>query len=119
MSYKYLASPYSVLNAEQLTEQQIKNRLTRRYKRVCKKAAELMLKGDNVFCPIAHSHPIEIHGIKVRKDGDFWLKQDFALLKTADELVVYKMPGWEKSYGVSKEIEFAESNGIPVSYLDA
>lgn len=114
----YLASPYSVLNPEKYSEQGIKNRLTRRFKQVCKKAAELMLDGEVVFCPIAHSHPIEVNGMSERKNGDFWLEQDFGVLEHAKKLVVYRMPGWEVSNGVTREIAFAQEKGIPVEYID-
>jgi hypothetical protein len=115
----YLASPYSVTNKEGLTEQAIKNRLTRRFKKVCKKAADLMLSGEVVFCPIAHSHPIEVLGFDGKRgDHDFWLKQDFAVLDRSDELVVYRMQGWKQSYGVNAEIERATERGIPIRYID-
>jgi len=114
----YLASPYSVLNPETHTEQSIKNLLTRRFKKVCRKAAELMEGGEVVFCPIAHSHPIEVNGMDTRHDGDFWLRQDFGVLRHADRLVVYRMPGWQHSNGVTREIAFARENDIPVEYID-
>jgi hypothetical protein len=105
----YLASPYSKYpggrNAAFLA--------------ACDKAAELMLQGHLIFCPIAHSHPIENIGMDGEiKDGDFWLKQDFAVLSKCDELWVYQMPGWDTSYGVGKEIEFAKKNNIEVKYLE-
>lgn len=109
MSLIYLASPYSAPTA---------NKRTRRFKQVCKKAAELMSEGELVFCPIAHSHPIERIGMPDLKSGDWWLRQDFAILKNCDKLVVYRMDGWDKSYGVGKEIEFAEANSIPIEYID-
>ena len=114
----YLASPYTILNTEGKSEQALKNLRTRRFKTVCKKAAELMLNGEQVFCPIAHSHPIEVNGMTEIKDGDFWLKQDFAVLAHCDQLTVYRMPGWEQSNGVRREIEFAQERGIPVEYID-
>jgi hypothetical protein len=112
----YLASVYSQGNASA-------NKKTRRYKTVCKKAAELMVGGADVFCPIAHSHPIEVIGLKdqidkgFKADHAFWLKQDFAILARCDKLVVYKMPGWTKSVGIGKEIEFAREHGIPIEYI--
>lgn len=105
----YLASPYS---------HRYSYMRERRFVEVSKKAAELMEDGMLVFCPIAHSHPIEIYGMPRRMPGDWWLQQDFAILGKCDELVVYKMPGWDKSYGVGKEIEFAKKNKIKVSYLE-
>lgn len=105
----YLASPYSAPT---------EYKKTRRFKQVCKKAAELMEQGNLVFCPIAHSHPIEKIGMPDIKSGDWWLQQDYAVLKHCSKLVVYKMKGWEKSYGVNKEIEFAQKHNIPIEYID-
>jgi len=107
----YLASPYSVGNAG-------KNKRTRRFKQACKKAAELMAQGYAVFCPIAHSHPIEVIGMTTIEGHDFWLKQDFAVLERCTKLVVYCMPGWKDSFGIAKEIEFATKCGIPVEFIE-
>lgn len=105
----YLASPYSKFPGGR----------EQAYLLVCKKAWELMNEGYNVFCPIAHSHAIEITGGNgVVKDGDWWLKQDFAVLRECRSLFVYKMPGWDESYGVGKEIELAKWEGIPIRYLE-
>lgn len=118
MNFTYLASPYTIVNTEGLSDQALKNRRTRRFNDVCKKAAELMLSGELVFCPIAHSHPIEVNGMTEIKDGDFWLKQDFAILQHAKKLLVYRMEGWEQSSGIAREIKFAEELNIPVDYVD-
>lgn len=104
----YLASPYSALTA--------RTRETR-FKRVCKKAAQLMEEGYEVFCPIAHSHPIEVHGMKGRKDGDWWLKQDFAVLAHCDKMFVYCIDGWKESYGIKREVEFADLAKIPITFI--
>lgn len=109
MSFIYLASPYSHPNAD------IKQR---RYEAICKVAAKLMEQGEQVFCPIAHSHPIEVIGMNQVRNGDFWLKQDFAILKHAEMLVVCMMPGWGESHGIKAEVQFANDNKIPVAYID-
>lgn len=106
----YLASVYSQGNASA-------NKKTRRFKQVCRKAADLMKQGTNVFCPIAHSHPIEIHGMDEIEGHDFWLKQDFAVLSRCTKLVVYMMPGWKESIGIGREIEFAKQHQIPIEYI--
>ena len=95
-----------------------KNLKTRRYRKACKKAAELMQQGNVVFSPIAHSHAVEVHGMKEIQTGDFWLSQDLEILKRCDKLVVYKMEGWENSRGIKREIAFAEANNIPIEFLD-
>lgn len=105
----YLATPYS---------HRYGYMRERRFLEASKMAAVLMEEGYKVFCPIAHSHPIETIGFPKLKSGDWWLKQDFAILKHCDKLIVYKMPGWDKSYGVGKEIKFAKKHKIPVEYLE-
>ena len=86
MSFTYLASPYSPVG--EFTER-IKNQLRKqRFEEVCEKAAELMLTGERIFCPIAHSHPIEHYGMEDTQSGDFWLEQDFAILAHANLLKV-------------------------------
>jgi len=115
--YSYLASPYSVKSP--LSPVQAATLRDRRYRHVCKLAALLMRQGHKIFCPIAHSHPIEVIGMGGKiMDGDFWLEQDFALLKHASELIVFKMDGWEQSSGVAREIAFAEENAIPIRYIE-
>lgn len=76
-----------------------------------------MLSGEEIFCPIAHSHPIEVEGMTEIKDGDFWLKQDFAVLEHCKKMYVYCMDGWEQSKGIKREIEFAEMKNIPITYI--
>jgi Domain of unknown function (DUF1937) len=114
--YSYLASPYS---AKGVGDPRLAAMLrARRYKHVCRMAAELMRRGHVIFCPIAHSHPIEVLGMHGDiLDGDFWLKQDYPLLEKAKEILVFQMGGWDKSYGVAQEIKFAQERNIPVRYI--
>lgn len=109
MSLTYLASPYSAPTEEARRAN---------YSLVCKKAAELMMQGEAVFCPIAHSVAVEKDGDLGVKDGHFWLKQDAAVLEFCTKLKVYKMPGWDKSYGVFTEIAMANHWKIPVEYIE-
>ena len=116
MSFSYLASPYSVVYP--ISKQSAVTIRDRRYRKVCRKAAQLMLDGKLIFCPIAHSHPIEVIGMKSIQNGDFWLRQDLAILEHASELIVFKMDGWELSSGVAREIKFAEEHNIPIVYIE-
>lgn len=103
----YLATPYTAF----------KGTREEAYHLACLKAAELMEEGYTVFSPIAHSHSIEVES-GMSKDGEFWLKQDFGILAYCDELWVYKLPGWDTSYGVAEEIKFAKSYDIPVKEIE-
>ena len=106
--FVYLASPYS--------DPDIKVR-ERRYRQACISAAGLMRNGHVVFSPIAHSHPVEVIGLRSVESGAFWKRQDVPLLRHADMLVVLMLAGWEKSAGIQWEIEIAESLMIPVRWL--
>lgn len=110
MSFIYLASPYSHPDPQ---EKQ------RRYEHICKVAGKLMEEGKKIFCPIAHSHPIEVLGMSKVHDGPFWLDQDFAILKHAEMVYVCMMPGWKDSVGVKAEMDFAYKNKIPVAFINA
>lgn len=103
----YLATPYSKYPGGR----------EEAYKQACKKAAQLTLDGHKVFCPIAHSHSIEVEGMDLVQEGDWWLTQDFAVLERCDVLMVYQLPGWDTSYGVQAEIAFAKECGIPITML--
>jgi hypothetical protein len=48
-----------------------------------------------------------------------WLGIDFQWIDVCDELWVYMQKGWKESYGVSQEVQYAESLGKTVRYLDA
>lgn len=113
--FVYLAGPYSAVGFDQHSEN-AKWLRDFRFKELNKKAAKLMEEGYLVFSPISHSHPIELDGMPDLKSGGWWLRQDFPVLKNVDKVIVYMLPGWDKSYGVKKEIEYAEKLGIPVLY---
>ena len=104
----YLASPYSRYPGGRVEA----------FRLVCKKAAELMVQGEHIFCPIAHSHPIEEIGMEGHYQyGDFWLNQDFAVLQSCNKVYVYMMDGWKNSEGIARELAFAAEHGIPVEYI--
>lgn len=105
----YLATPYS--HPELAVMQS-------RFESACDAAAKLMNLGYEVFCPIAHSHPIADYlDPSLRTSFDFWMRQDKAVLKHCDALIVYQMDGWNTSRGVMAEIAFALTNGIKVYYV--
>lgn len=108
--YLYLACPYT--DKDPLVEEQ-------RYLAVVRAAGHLMLQGFNVFSPIAHSHPIALHGMTQPTTGLFWKKQDIPLLKHASALVVLMLPGWEHSKGLAWEIETARALHMPLLWLNS
>lgn len=109
-SFIYLASPYSHPSSRVRCE---------RYWAALQKAADIMAEtGRSVFCPIAHSHPIAEHlPDELRHSFEFWMNEDLPILKQAEELWVYTMPGWQESKGVTREIETAIANNIPIRHI--
>ena len=103
----YLASPYSHPDAE--VRQQ-------RFDAVCQVAAALLRRGQMLFSPIAHSHPIARYGLP--KDWAFWRRYDRLHLERCGELVVLMLDGWRESIGVAAEIDIAGELGKPVRYLE-
>lgn len=103
---KYLASPYTHDNPDVKKE---------RFEAVCEVASYMMLKGEHVFSPIAHTYPIAVHG-GVPTDWDFWGDYDKEFLNFCEELIILMLPGWKESVGVTAEIEYMRELGKKVSY---
>lgn len=109
MSFIYLASPYSTEDKTLLEE---------RVDIACKYAAMLMDQGNTVFAPIPHSHYISKHLDPTRQlDHEFWMRQDLAVMRHCDCVVVLMLPGWADSRGVAREISVAKALGIDVHYV--
>ena len=116
----YLASPYT---NEDFAMREL------RAKQVAKMAGYLIARGYQVFCPIAHSHYIanysEVSAASAAGEGyektevhKLWMKLDLTMLERCDRLFIYMLEGWDTSKGLQEEIQYAEDNEIPVTYLD-
>jgi hypothetical protein len=106
---EYLASPYTspdpMLRAE-------------RKRLAAAAAARLMLAGRMIYSPIVHGGAIEDH-LPQEMPHDWWMRQCIAVLRRCDRLVVLRIPGWRESRGVTLEIEFAQTAGIPIEFVEA
>lgn len=69
-----------------------------------------------VFSPLTHSHPISLWG-NHRGDFKFWQTQDLFFLQHCTTLHVLCIPGWDKSIGVTKEIEMAKHHRKHIIYI--
>jgi hypothetical protein len=104
----YLASPYS--HAKSVVREM-------RFVAACWTTVELMRRGDVVFSPIVHSHPLVAHGLP--NTWEFWSVVDRNMLSRCDALWVLMLPDWEESVGVMAEIAIARELGLPIKFLDA
>ena len=107
----YLAAPYSHPDAR---------KRDKRVLMVNRMALKLMRMGITVFSPLTGSHELflmsELDDDPTPLSGDFeyWEVYDRAILGVCQALVIYNLPGWYESRGVTSEIEIAKQMGKPV-----
>lgn len=104
----YIASPYTNPDSEVIIEN---------YRKVAKFSAELCSQGITAISPIVYGHTL-LDFKEMPKDWEFWKNFCLSILNRCDELWVYKMDGWDKSFGIKGEIEYAVDMGIPVKYVE-
>lgn len=107
MSFYYLATPYS----------KYPYGMEVAFQEAARAGAWLLKQGLIAFVPIAHSHPLAVHGGLDLADHDIWLPADRPFMEAARGLIVAKMLSWEKSVGVQHEIDYFRSAGKPIYYL--
>ena len=107
----YLASPYSLngTSSEKVLES--------RYQMNCRCVFKFMLQGLNIYSPIVYQHSILSVCGYIDKPTNFWLSLDFGILRQSSGMFVLMLEDWDKSVGVEKEIEFARSKNIPITYI--
>lgn len=104
----YLATPYT----------KYKPGIEAAFVEACKLTARLIRTGMPVYSPVAHCHPVALHGDIDPLDQTFWYDFNAAMLAACRVLIVAHMPGWEQSTGIALEIEFFAKRGRSVFDLD-
>lgn len=105
--YIYIASPYT---------HELEAIRRWRYRAVQHYCTVLFRRGLPCFSPIVHWHPTAIDFDLPHDYKAFW-DLNFPFLLKAKMLYVLELPDWEQSYGVAKEIEYANHHRIPVEYI--
>ena len=104
----YLATPYHHTNPQIMQE---------RFNIVTYVTGHLMSKGNVIFSPITHCHPVaEVH--EFPRGWEFWKTFDEVYLGLAKEMYILTLPGWKESTGVAAEIEIMRKQQKPISLLD-
>lgn len=107
----YLACPYTHSDPDVRKE---------RFDKATVAAAYLISRGQVVYSPITMTHPIDV--VMAKEAGtlgsEFWVRFDEAFMATCSRIVVLRIPGWDLSNGVRREIRWFEDAGQPVEYLD-
>lgn len=109
--YLYLGSPYSKYPAQL-------GSMDGAFRDICKISGAFVQHGISAFSPIAHTHPIAMHGCLDPLDHKVWLQVDGPMMRCARGMVVATMEGWEDSFGLAHEIAHFETAGKPIIYLD-
>lgn len=103
----YLATPYSRYAAG----------LDAAFVAACEITASLISRGYSVYSPIAHTHPIALHGKLDPLDHTIWLPFNAAMMEASHGLIVALLPGWDSSLGVQHEIDYFARAGKPIDRL--
>lgn len=104
----YIGSPYSHPD---------KDVMEKNFRLVSTFAANLCAEGRVAFSPITYGHTL-LGFREMPHTWEFWQNFCLSFLAQSDELMVYKMPGWENSRGLAEEIEFAKELGIKITYIE-
>ena len=108
MSYWYLASPYS----------KYPHGLDRACDDICEQAALLVSVGvRHVYSPIAHCHRIEKLGGLDPLDYSIWLPMQQPMIDAAKGMILCKLDGWDRSYGIGVELGLFRAESKPVFYM--
>lgn len=81
-------------------------------------AARLMQSGVHVYSPIAHGHPLSIHGGIPPNNYSVWNPPNFKMARRMDALIVGMLSGWDHSEGIAEEIHVFKADQKPIFYLD-
>ncbi len=102
----YLASPYS----------KYPYGIDKAFEDISSIAGTLLKKGILVYSPIAHSHPVAVHGKIDPYDHSIWMPLDLKIAESCKGLIIAEMEGWETSYGISLEIAHFKKLNLPIYY---
>ncbi|TQC47628.1 DUF1937 family protein [Rhodococcus sp. WS4] len=80
-------------------------------------AGHIVESGHAVFSQVSMSHPVNLTfaGKDNAKIGALWRPVDPVFMDAMEELIILDLPGWDRSSGIRREIEFFESRGRRVS----
>jgi len=105
----YLAGPYTHKNKEVVKQRIDEYAMAVAY--FINSAPNLFLFSPILQCfHVANQHELP-------HDFTFWAQRDFFMIKKSSAMWVLTLPGWEKSYGLSQELEYAESIKRDILYV--
>ena len=113
----YIAGPYSNNAPIDAKKDASPKKREARVNAVTEIARQLVEDGKIVYSPLTMTHPIDIRMGK-NPDSAFWVAFDEAFMAHCSRIVVLKLPGWDGSSGVEREIEYFKQKGIAAEWLE-
>jgi hypothetical protein len=96
MSLAYLSTPYT----------HYRGGIEVAHAEACILTARLLTHGVMVYSPIAHSHSICMAGKLDHLDLELWYKHNELFMDRCDTLIVAHMTGWQRSDGMTHEVNY-------------
>ena len=86
----------------------------------CWRSAQALLRGYNVYSPIAHTHPIHTASPELLtiKEHDVWYALDNEFVMKTDFEGIILPPGWDNSKGCIAEAKLMRELGREVIYFE-
>ena len=107
--YWYIATAYTNFTGGPIEAFQVSAKAT----------AYFLKRGIHAYGPIAHSHPVAVHGELDKYDHEFWMWVDQPFMEGAQGLIVVATDeDIEKSSGIQHEIEMFKLAEKPVLQMD-
>lgn len=103
----YLSSPYSHEDSA------VRHR---RYQLAMLTVTHFLHRGQYLYSPILHNHPIVCHNDLASHAQ--WLEYDYAILDRCDEMWILKIDGWRTSHGVIAEAHRCNVRGVKYKFID-
>ena len=113
----YIAGPYSNDGPTDRLRNASADKRIARFNAVTELARFLIEQNQIVYSPLTMTHPIDIR-MKHDPGSAFWVKFDEAFMAHCGRVFVLKLPGWEQSSGVDREIAFFKEKGIEPEWVE-
>ncbi len=114
----YFAHPYTCKDKDGKYVQAAENA---NFLLCCQRSGQMLLRGYNVYSPIAHTHPIHLATIPFLKnhEHDLWYQLDQEVIDRCSWTGIIMAPDWEHSPGCGAERMDFVNKGLPVLFYDA
>jgi hypothetical protein len=113
----YLAGPYSNDAPRHPKGDASAEKRLARFNAITEAARQLIEQGKIVYSPLTMTHPIAVR-MKNDPGSAFWVSFDEAFMVHCRRLIVLKLPGWDASSGIIREIEFFRYRGVAPEWCE-